>query len=202
VLGLAGVAAIIVCAGCVLAVAATDRRTAILGVSVALVAAPLIGVRVLDLLSLAFREVAVITGSYLLWVASRHVVTWRDGPLPLFVGLFVVLGFGTALLLAPALGPDRGSIAGFAGAAAAATAGVALGVGQRHVLAGGLSAILLTLSATLAYRGLTGSAGGLDHVVIGATLLAVTTVAAFLGSAEPRSGSASEGGSASQLPAA
>jgi hypothetical protein len=60
-------------------------------------------------------------------------------------------------------------------------------VGQRHVLAGGLSAILLTLAATLAFRGLTGSGGALDHVVMGATLLAVTTAAAFLGSAEPRS---------------
>jgi hypothetical protein len=104
----------------------------------------------------------------------------------LFVGVFVVLGFAAALFLAPSLGPDRGSTPGLAGAVAAAIAAIALGAGQRHALAGGLSAILLTLTAALAYRGLTGSGGGLDHVVIGATLLAVTTAAAFLGSAEPR----------------
>jgi hypothetical protein len=186
VLGLAGFAALVVLVGCVVAVTAADRRFAILGVSAALVAAPLVGVQVRDLLSLAFREVAVLTGFYLLWVASRHVTEWRDGPLPVFGGVFVVLAFVAAVLLAPALGPDRGSTPGLAGAVAATIAAVALGSGQRHVLAGGLSAILLTLAAALAYRGLTGSTGGLDNVVIGATLLAVTTAAAFLGSAEPR----------------
>jgi len=192
VLGLAGFAALVVCVGCVVAATAADRRFAILGVSIALVAAPLIDVQVRDLLSLAFREVAVITGSYLLWVASRHITTWHDGPLPLFVGVFVVLGFVVALLLAASLGPDRGSVPGLAGAVTATIAAIALGVGQRHVLAGGLSAILLTLAAALAFRGLSGSTGGLEHVVIGATLLAVTTAAAFLGSAEPRGSSTTD----------
>jgi hypothetical protein len=190
VLGLAGFAALVVLIGCVVAVTAADRRFAILGVTLALVAAPLVGVGVRDLLSLAFREVAVLTGSYLLWVASRHVTEWRDGPLPVFGGVFVVLGFIGAVLLAPALGPDRGSTPGLAGAVAAAIAALALGAGQRHVLAGGLSAILLTLAAALGFRGLTGTTGGLDNVVIGATLLAVTTAAAFLGSAEPRTSGA------------
>lgn len=197
-LGLAGFAALVVCVGCIVTVLAADRRSAILGVSIALVAAPLIGVQVRDLLSLAFREVAVITGSYLLWAASRHVATWRDGPLPLFGAVFVVLGFIGALLLSPSLGPDRGSTPGLAGAVAATLAALALGTGQRHVLAGGLAAILLTLAAALAFRGLTGSGGGLDHVVIGATLLAVTTAAAFLGSAEPRTAPTTGGETAEQ----
>jgi hypothetical protein len=201
VLGLAGFAALVVCAGCVVAVTAAERRFAILGVTIALVAAPLIGVQVRDLLSLAFREVAVITGSYLLWAASRHVVTWRDGPLPVFVGVFVVLGFVAALLLAGSLGPDRGSTPGLAGAVAATIAAIALGAGQRHALAGGLSAILLTLAAALAFRGLSGSGGGLDQIVIGATLLAVTTAAAFIGSAEPRAGPTT-GGDTAEQPAA
>src|SRR3989304_813774 len=50
--------------------AARDRGMGILGVTVALVAAPLVSHQIPELLPLAFREVAVLTGAYLLWIAT------------------------------------------------------------------------------------------------------------------------------------
>ena len=177
--------AIVVCAGGALAAATVDRRLAILGLAVALVAAPLIGTRAPDLLSLAFREVAALTGTYLLWIASgggRPIERREDGPL--FPALFVVLAFVGALILAPALGPNRGPIVGLAAAAGAAMAALALSVRAADLLIGGLSAILLLLAASLATTGLAGIAGALEHAVIGAALLAVSAAAAFVGSSE------------------
>ena len=158
---------------------------ALLGVSVALVTAPLVGSRAPDLLSLAFREVAVLTGAYLLWIATgRDEATDVRGDSPVMGGPFVVLAFVSALALTPALGPDRGPVVGLASAAATGMAALALGVGATQHLSGGLSAIMLLLAASLAVTGLAGAGGPLDHAVIGAALLAVTTAAAFLGSAE------------------
>lgn len=183
---LAWIAAIFVGAGSALAVWSTDRRFSILGVSVALVAAPLTGNQPPDLLALAFREVAVLTGSYLLWIATRHGVPGAGIAAPPFAPLFVGLAFMGAVALSPSLGPDRGSGAALAAAAASGVAALALGIEAPTVLSGGLGAIMLLLSASLAVAGLSAAEGRLDHAVIGAALLAVTTAAAFLGSHEPR----------------
>jgi hypothetical protein len=177
--------AVVVCGGSALSAGTADRRLAILGLAVALVAAPLIGTRAPDLLSLAFREVAALTGTYLLWISSgggRPSEHREDGPL--FPAMFVILAFVGALILAPALGPNRGPIAGLAAAAAAAMAALALTVRATDLLTGGLSAIMLLLAASLATTGLAGTAGALEHAVTGAALLAVTAAAAFVGSSE------------------
>jgi len=183
--GLAELAALVVCAGSILAAAARDRGMGILGVTVALVAAPLVSHQIPELLPLAFREVAVLTGAYLLWIATgRDQATELRGDSAVAGGPFVLLGFVTALVLAPALGPDRGPLVGLAGAAAAGMAALALGIGATGLLAGGLGAIMLLLAASLAVTGLAGASGPLDHVVIGLALLAVTAATAFLGSPE------------------
>lgn len=182
---LAVLGALVVCGGGALAAATADRRLAMLGLTVALVAAPLIGTRAPDLLSLAFREVAALTGTYLLWISSgrgRPSEHREDGPL--FPAIFVVLAFVGTLILAPALGP-RGPIVGLAAAAAAAMAALSLSVRAADLLAGGLSAIMLLLAASLATTGLAGTNGPLEHAVTGAALLAVTAAAAFVGSGEP-----------------
>jgi hypothetical protein len=183
---LAVLGALVVCGGGALAAATADRRLAILGLTVALVAAPVIGTRAPDLLSLAFREVAALTGTYLLWISSgrgRASEHREDGPL--FPGIFVVVAFVGALILAPALGPDRGPIVGLAAAAAAAMAALALSARATDVLAGGLSAIMLLLAASLATTGLAGTSGALEHAVTGVALLAVSAAAAFVGSRPP-----------------
>ena len=182
---LAILGAVVVCAGGALAAATADRRLAILGLTIATVAAPLIGTRAPDLLSLAFREVAALMGAYLLWISggrgreSEHV---EDGPL--YPAIFVVLAFAGTLILAPALGPHRGPIAGLAGATAATMAALALSVRATDLFAGGLGAILLLLAASLATIGLSGTHGPLEQAVTGAALLAVTAAAAFVGSGQ------------------
>jgi hypothetical protein len=182
---LAGLAALVVAAGCMLAVVAPDRRFSVLGLTVALVAAPLVAVQRPDLLSLAFRETAALTGAYLLWVVSRDRPAETGGTLPAFAGVFVALAFAGGLALAPALGDERGAAVGLAAASAAAMAALALTLGTRMVLSNGLGAILLVLAASLAVTGLTSTGGPLDHAITGAALLAVTTAAAFLGSGAP-----------------
>jgi hypothetical protein len=183
---LAIIGAVVVCGGGALAAATADRRLAVLGLTVAIVAAPLIGTRAPDLLSLAFREVAALTGAYLLWISGgrgRPTEHREDGPL--FPAIFVVLAFVGTLILAPALGPDRGPIVGLAAAAAAAMAALALTVRATDLLAGGLGTIMLLLAASLATTGLAGTNGPLEHAVTGAALLAVSAAAAFVGSGQP-----------------
>lgn len=185
--GLAALAAILVGLGCALTVAAPDRRLAVLGVALALVAAPVVALHRPDLLSLAFRETAALTGTYLLWVVTRGRPgePW-PGP-PTFAAAFVVLAFAGTLVLVPALGPERGPGPGLAAAAAAVIAWLALTFGTRAVLPAGLGSVLLLLAATLALTGLTGMGAPLDHAIIGAALLAVTTAAVFLAASEARS---------------
>ena len=183
---LAGLAAVLVCGGCALSASATDRRLAVLGVAVALLVAPLVASPWPSVLPLAFREVAVITGCYLLWLAARGneaVGMPHDGRT--FLAVFVIVAFVAGAALAPALGPDRGPAGAIASASAAAIAALALGIAAPHRLAGGLSAILLVLSASLAVVGLTGPPGPLDHAVVGAALLAVTAAAALVATAGP-----------------
>lgn len=180
---LADVAAIVVFVACAVTATAHDRRFAILGLAVALLAAPLVAVPWPGFLPLAFRLVAALTGTYLLWVAatrrgeSRDVATGAG----VHAAAFVAAAFVGVALLAPGLGPERGSPIALASAAGAGVAALSLGVAAPSALAGGLSAILLVLSASLATAGLIGAPASLEHAVVGAALLAVTTAAALLG---------------------
>ena len=181
--GLAELAAVVVCGGSVLAAAAKHGRMAVLGVTIALVAAPLVSQQVPAPLALAFREIAVLTGAYLLWVVTRRHDAADGRHDPAVAGaLFVLLAFVAALALAPALGPDRGPVVALAAAAAAGMAALAIGISSVPPLAGGLSAVWLLLAASLAVSGLAGAGGPLDDAIIGLALLAVTVAAAFLGS--------------------
>ena len=182
---LAVLGAVVVCGGAALSVATADRRVAILGLTAATVAAPLIGTRAPDLLSLSFREVAALTGAYLLYVSSRRGPSDHGQDGPLFPAIFVVVAFVGTLILAPALGPHRGPIVGLAAAAASAMAALALTVRATDLLGGGLGAIALILAASLATTGLAGINGPLEHAVTGAALLAVTAAAALVGSGQP-----------------
>ena len=184
--GLAVVAGLMVCVGCAVAAGAPDRRMAVLGVTLALVAAPLVSLQQPDLLSLAFRETAALTGAYLLWVVTRDTAAVPWSGLPTFAAAFVVLAFLGGLALAPTLGPERGPGAALAASAAAAIAALGLTVGSRAVLAAGLGAILIVLAAALAATGLAGMGAPLDHAITGAALLAVTTAAGFLGGSDAR----------------
>ena len=194
--GLAELAALIVAGGSALAAVNRSRPLAVLGVAIALVAAPLVGARAPDLLSLAFREVAALTGIYLLRIAATapsggsagETVEERIGAgvqarsgRPVFPAVFVVGAFVGVIALALPVDPGRGPLAGLAAAAAAAIAALALGDGDQDLLSGGLGAVLLVLAASLAVGGLVGVVGPLQHAVIGAALLGVAAAAAFLG---------------------
>lgn len=180
--GLAGLAAVLVGGGSVLVATATDRRFAVLGATAALLAAPLIGSSWPDPLPLAFREVAVMTGAYILWIAARRGEPRVPHEERAFIAVFVVVGFVGGAAVASALGTDRISVAAFASTCAAAVSAVALGIAPPHGLARGLSAIMVTLAAVLGVVGLSGASGPFEHAVIGATLLAVSVAAALLGS--------------------
>src|SRR6185295_13914235 len=112
---LAGVALVVI-VGAVVAGSARNARTAILGLVVALVAAPLLADPPAAPLGLAARLVAAVLAGYLLWVATRGPAARTGGtlvgwPTEAFLSILPVLngrdilriGLGLLLLLTGAL---------------------------------------------------------------------------------------------------
>jgi hypothetical protein len=176
---LAGVALSVV-AGAVVAVSGRDVRVSVLGLTVVLVASPLLAEPMADPLGLAARFIAAILAGYLLAIVARD--RSEHGQPPAATGgsrigwpaeLLVaagasVVGFAAHGLGAPAGGPGLASAAGFAVAALALTAvltgrdGIRIGIG-----------LLLLIDASLLVRTALGNTPGDFEQLISAGLLVV-----------------------------
>lgn len=212
-------AAIVLVLGAVVAVSAREGRLAVLGLAVVLVAAPVVADPLPPITSLAIRLTGAVLAAYLIRAALRAGSATTLGThlgwpvVVLQAAAAAVIGFGIALDAAfgleGAAAPDgvpvlAGALPDFvlpigvaAGAAvlvlsiepiAAARDGLRLGIG-----------LLLALSSMTVIRGaLLGPAGGLEHIVVAATIAAIAA-----GTAVVCLGAAASGGglSLSRLPA-
>ncbi|HEV8401586.1 MAG TPA: hypothetical protein VGQ31_00990 [Candidatus Limnocylindrales bacterium] len=163
---LAGVALAVV-AGALVAGSARNARTAILGLVVTLVAAPVLADPLPDSLGLAARLVAAILAGYLLWVATRGPRLRTGGSLvgwptdAFLAAAAAVVGYGSHGLGAAASGPALASAAGFA---LAALALVPISTG-RDVLRVGIGLGLLISGALLVRTGLGGTPDALEELL-------------------------------------
>jgi hypothetical protein len=178
---LAGVALAVVL-GAVVAASARDARTAIFGLVVALVAAPLVADPPVAPLALAARLVGAVLAGYLLWIAARgHNVRTAGSRLGWPADAFVaagaaVVGYGSHGLGVPALGPAAASAAGLA---LIVTAIVPIATG-RDILRVGLGLELLLAGALLVATGLGGTPDPLFEVLAAATVATLGGAVAVL----------------------
>ena len=155
-------AAIIVLAGAVVGVSARDARIALAGLAVTLFVAPFLADPLPTPLALGARVAAAALAAYLPWIAvrdpARHRGSLLGPPVEGLVGLAAfVIGYGTAGLGAPGLGPAEAQGAG--------VALIALAVGPlvfgRDVFRLGSGAVLLIGGVLLVRTSLAGTASGL-----------------------------------------
>jgi hypothetical protein len=175
-------AAIIVLAGAVIGVSARDARIALAGLAVTLFVAPFLADPLPSPVALGARVAAAGLAAYLPWIAVRQPGTTTRGtllgpPVEALVGLAAfVIGYGTAGLGAPALGPAEAQGAG--------VALIALAVGPlvfgRDVFRLGSGAVLLMGGVLLVRASLAGTPSGLESVVTGALIIALGGSVAFL----------------------
>ena len=174
--------ALAVVGGAVVAVAARDTRTVLLGLAVTLVASPLLADPLASPLGLAARFVGAILAVYLLWVVARDRGTVGLHPSPtggsrigwpaeiLVAAGAAVVGFAAHGLGAPAGGPPLASAAGFA-VAALALAPAATG---RDVMRVGAGLLLLIDAGLLVRIALGGSPGDIEQLVTAAMLIVLS----------------------------
>ncbi|HYC07230.1 MAG TPA: hypothetical protein VEG29_04835 [Candidatus Binatia bacterium] len=175
-------AAVIVLAGAVVGVSARDARIALGGLAVTLFVAPFLADPLPSAVALGTRLVAAALAAYLPWIAVRDPGSITRGsllgaPVEALVGLAAfVIGFGTAGLGAPAVGPAEAQGAG--------VALIALAVGPlafgRDVFRLGSGAVLLLGGVLLVRTSLAGTPSGLESVVTGALFIALGGSIAFL----------------------
>ena len=158
---LAGVALAIM-VGAIVAVSVRDARTAVLGLAVALVGAPILADPMADTTALAARVVGAVLAVYLLWIAVRdgdwgtsgsHLGWAAEGSL---AAAAAIVGYGTHGLGAPALGPSLAQAAGF-GLAALAVAPLVTG---RDLVRVGIGLLFLMHGALLVRVALGGTPSG------------------------------------------
>ena len=163
---LVGVALAVVI-GAVVAGSARNARTAIFGLVVTMVGAPLLADPAAAPLGLAARLVAAVLAGYLLWVATRgpHVRTAGSlvgWPTDAFLAAAAaVVGYGSQGLGAPAAGPEVAAAAGFALAALA----IVPVVTGRDILRVGLGLCLLLGGALLVRTSLGGTPDQLEELL-------------------------------------
>jgi hypothetical protein len=181
-LGLA-VIGVAVVAGALIAVSALESRVAILGLVLALVAAPLVTAGPPAPLPLAVRLVAAILAGYLLWVAVRPVPARTAGsrlgwPAELLLA-------GTAAVVGWAALDGPGVAAGGpreAGAAALAVGVLALGplLGRADALQMGIGAALAITATELLRVGVAGAPSPLEELSVAVVVVAAAGAAALL----------------------
>ena len=163
---LAGVALAVI-VGAVVAGSARNARTAIFGLVVTLVGAPLLADPPAAPLGLAARLVAAVLAGYLLWIAARGHRVQTGGsllgwPTDAFLAMAAaVVGYGSHGLGAPAAGPPLAAAAGFALAALS----VIPVVNGRDILRIGLGLGLLLGGALLVLTSLDGTPDAFDQVL-------------------------------------
>jgi hypothetical protein len=163
---LAGLACVVV-AGAVVAVSARETQTALLGLLVTLLAAPLIADPLPGWLPIAARIAAAFLACRLIAIAIRDEAGGTGGsrlgwPVEALVAAAAaVIGFGTHGLGAPGGGPAEAQAAGFAvGVLAAAPV-----VSGRDVFRLGIGAVLVLLGSLLVRAGLSGTPSELEQLV-------------------------------------
>lgn len=181
---LAGVA-IAVIVGAVMAGSARNARTAVLGLVVTMVGAPLVADPPAAPLGLAARLVGAVLAGYLLWVAARDIRLRTGGslvgwPTEAFLAIAgAVVGYGSHGLGAPAAGPPIASAAGFALAALS----VLPVVNGRDVMRIGLGLGLLLGGALLVRTGLGGTPDALEELLTAGLVAALGGAVAVLAAA-------------------
>lgn len=195
---LAGVALAVV-VGAVVAGSARNARTAIFGLVVAMVGAPILADPTPVPLALAARLVAAVLAGYLLWVATRGPRSRTGGslvgwPTDAFLAAgAAVVGYGSHGLGAPAPGPALAAAAGFALAALA----VLPVVTGRDILRIGLGLSLLLGGALLVRTSLGGTPDPLEELLMAGLVATLGGAIAVLAVA-----ARSDGGSGFEMSAA
>jgi hypothetical protein len=186
---LAGVALAIM-VGAVVAVSVREARTAVLGLAIALVGAPILADPMADTTALAARVVGSVLAVYLLWIAVRdgewtttgsHLGWAAEGSV---AAAAAIVGYGTHGLGAPALGPALAQAAGFALAALA----VAPLVTGRDIIRIGIGLLLLAHGALLVRVALGGTPTALEELVTAGLVVGLGGAVAILASAAARDG--------------
>lgn len=163
---LVGVALAVV-VGAVVAGSARNARSAILGLVVTMVAAPVLADPMPAPLALAARLVGAVLAGYLLWIATRGDRVQTQGslvgwPTEAFLAIAAaVVGYGSHGLGAPTDGPPLAAAAGFALAAVA----ILPVVTGRDILRIGLGLCLLLGGALLVRVSLGGTPDALEEVM-------------------------------------
>ena len=188
---LVGVALAVV-VGAVVAGSARTARSAILGLVVTMVAAPLLTDPTPAPLALAARLVGAVLAGYLLWIATRGDRVQTQGSLvgwPTEVCLAIaaaVVGYGSHGLGAPTDGTPLAAAAGFA-LAALAVVPVATG---RDILRIGLGLCLLLGGALLVRASLGGTPDSLEQLMTAGLVATLGGAVAVLAVAARRDGQA------------
>ena len=190
---LAGVAAAVL-VGAVLAIAARDGRTVVVGLGVTLILSPLLADPLPAALGLGARLAGGVLGAYLLWVAVRaggltggSRIGW-----PAEVMLAVaaaVVGWSTHGLGAAPLGPPEAQAAGFA----LATLGLVPAATGRDVVRIGVGLFLLVEGALLVRVGLGGNPVAFEQLVTAGLAASLGGAVAALAYAARSDGSAGFG---------
>lgn len=169
----------VVIAGAIVAIAARDTRTVLLGLAIALVATPLVADPLAAPVGLAARFLGAILAAYLLWIVARERpdlgligaptggsrIGWPAEIL--LAGGAAIVGFAAHGLGAPAGGPALASAAGFA-LAALAVAPVMTG---RDVIRVGTGLLLLIDAALLVRTALGGTPGPVEQLLTAGLLV-------------------------------
>jgi hypothetical protein len=178
---LAGVALAVVI-GAVIAVAARNARTAMLGLVAVLLFGPFLADPSAPPLGLAARLVGATLAGYLLWIAARGGGVWTGGsrlgwPADLLVAAAAAaVGYGSHGLGAPAVGPALAQATGFA-LAALSIAPVANG---RDIVRVGTGLLLLISGAILVRTALDGTPEALEEAVTAGLIAALGGAVALL----------------------
>ena len=170
-----------VLAGAVVAVAAREGRVTVLGLALALIAAPLVVAPPPAVLPLAGRLVAAILAAYLLWIAVRpapaHARTHgsRLGwPVEsLIAGAAAAVGFGIG-------GSGAGGVPEAMAVGLALTAVAIPPLVRLDALQIGVGAMLLVTAVEVLRVGIAGTPSPLEHVVASGLLVAVAAGVAML----------------------
>jgi hypothetical protein len=174
--------ALAVIVGAVVAGSARNARTAILGLVVTMVAAPLLADPPSAPLGLAARLVAAVLAGYLLWVATRGHGVRTSGTLigwpteGFFATAAAIVGYASHGLGAPGAGPPLAAAAGFALAALS----ILPVLNGRDILRIGVGLMLLLTGALLVRTSLGGTSVELEDILTAALVATLGGAVAIL----------------------
>lgn len=174
------IASIVTVAGALVAITGRDARIALVGLLVALVAAPLLADPAPEAAAVGVRIVAALLGGYLLFMTLRDSSAVTRGSLvglpaeTLAAAAAYVIGYGTSGLGSAPLGPTAASATGFA----LAVISVAPIVRGADVFRLGVALAILVTGAELVRVGLAGTPAPLEQLMTaGLTVGLLGTVA-------------------------